>query len=264
MTTPYFYIIEHVSSRKYYAGVRWAYGCDPSELLTEKGYHTSSDTVNNMIADQGLSAFVIRKIKTFDDDEQLRAFETRFLKRVNAAVNDRFLNRHNNEKVSFGTSEFKNAMVKKHGVEHSMHDPESKKLMIQTTIERHGAVGYQNPHVKEKANEGLVEKFGSIEEAGRYCRKKADATMLERHGVTNPSQVPEFNEKKKETYKRKNHSKGKKNSQYGTKWVTDGITVKKIYSNELASYLADGWTQGRKKASIKSTLFIQLEYHLAI
>jgi hypothetical protein len=39
------------------------------------------------------------------------------------------------------------------------------------------------------------------------------------------------------------HQKGKKNSQYGTMWITDGINNKKI---KKVSMIPEGWNKGRK------------------
>jgi hypothetical protein len=88
MSTPYFYIIEHKETGKYYAGSRMAVGCHPSDLLV--GYSTSSNTIQNL----GIENFTVRKIVTRHDAYD---YETRFLQRVDARNNDRFYNKHNNE-----------------------------------------------------------------------------------------------------------------------------------------------------------------------
>ena len=95
----YFYIIQHTESKIYYAGVRYAKNCNPNELLTIGGYSTSSNIVNNIISEFGLSSFVIRKIKQFQTQEEVINYETRFLKRVNARTNDTFFNMHNNTAI---------------------------------------------------------------------------------------------------------------------------------------------------------------------
>ena len=43
----------------------------------------------------------------------------------------------------------------------------------------------------------------------------------------------------------KDHQKGKKNSQYGTMWVTKNNENKKIKKSELDNYLKSGWEEGR-------------------
>lgn len=49
------------------------------------------------------------------------------------------------------------------------------------------------------------------------------------------------------TYKSIDHQQGEKNSQYGTCWVTDGKTDKKIKKENIESYLETGWVRGRVK-----------------
>lgn len=55
--TPYFYIIQHKTSKKMYAGARWAEGCHPGEFMQPKGYQTSSNTILDIIEQEGLEAF---------------------------------------------------------------------------------------------------------------------------------------------------------------------------------------------------------------
>lgn len=52
----------------------------------------------------------------------------------------------------------------------------------------------------------------------------------------------ESRDKRKATMKRKGHSKGEKNSQYGTKWITNGVKNKKLKSEEN---MPDGFYFGR-------------------
>jgi hypothetical protein len=49
--------------------------------------------------------------------------------------------------------------------------------------------------------------------------------------------------KRKETYRNIKHQQGKKNSQYGTMWITNGTESKKIKKDDL---IPDGWKKGRK------------------
>lgn len=93
---PYFYIIQHVASGKYYAGSKYSKDAEPSKLLTEDGYKTSSKIVNAIIKKEGLSSFVINRIRSFDDKKSAYDYETRFLKKVDAANNECFINFHNN------------------------------------------------------------------------------------------------------------------------------------------------------------------------
>jgi hypothetical protein len=57
---------------------------------------------------------------------------------------------------------------------------------------------------------------------------------------------PEAIAKRKEVFKSINHQQGQNNSQFGTCWVHNGMQNKKIKKEELASYIAQGFTKGRK------------------
>ncbi len=101
--TPYFYTIQHINSGKYYAWVRYGKKANPDQLLKSNGYNTSSAVVKEIILDEGLESFIIRKIKIFETGEQALNYESRFLKRVNASFNDSFLNRSNNSISTLNT-----------------------------------------------------------------------------------------------------------------------------------------------------------------
>ena len=103
MNKPYFYIIEHIPSRKYYAGVRFAKNCNKDELLKEDGYCTSSNLVNQIIKEDGLESFKIRKIKEFDNKFDAMEYEAKFLHKVNAMHNARFLNLNNTASFNYNT-----------------------------------------------------------------------------------------------------------------------------------------------------------------
>ena len=94
MKDPYFYIIKHNSSERYYAGVNYSKP-DSTKLLTEGGYITSSKVVKRIIRDEGLGSFSIDRIKHFSSSDAAIQYETRFLQKINAKDNNDFLNRWN-------------------------------------------------------------------------------------------------------------------------------------------------------------------------
>ncbi len=98
ITIPYFYIIKHGPTGKYYAGCKINSEADSSNLMTENGYKTTSKIVKNLIKKDGLESFQILRIKHFDLPEQALDYETRFLLKVNAAENPMFFNLHNGGK----------------------------------------------------------------------------------------------------------------------------------------------------------------------
>lgn len=62
---PYFYIIQDIENLKYYAGCKYSKDADPTLLLVENGYHTSSGTIKKLIAENGLLRFAIKKFEYF-------------------------------------------------------------------------------------------------------------------------------------------------------------------------------------------------------
>ena len=71
--------------------------------------------------------------------------------------------------------------------------------------------------------------------------------MLEATGRTLPlareaARSLESRKKRKETFKEINHQKGPKNSQFGTMWITDGKSNKKIKRGDL---IPEGYFPGR-------------------
>ena len=74
---------------------------------------------------------------------------------------------------------------------------------------------------------------------------KRERENIQRHqpkGVEAAKSEPSRN-KRKETFKQNNHSKGERNSQYGTMWITNGELNKKIRKDDP---LPEGYYPGRK------------------
>lgn len=62
--------------------------------------------------------------------------------------------------------------------------------------------------------------------------------------ATEAAQSDNAVKKRKETFKIIKHAQGSKNSQYGTMWITDGSTNRKIKKEEV---IPEGWRKGRQK-----------------
>ena len=223
--SPYFYIIQHINSGKYYAGVKYAENANPDQFLKFNGYQTSSTIIKQIILEEGLDSFVIRKIKVFETGEEALDYESRFLRRVNAAFNDNFLNRSNNSisTLNVDWEKRKQGNVEKYGYEYAMQSEFIKNKGKQTNLEKYGCENvFQNEDIKYKSKQTMVEKYGyeypsqvpeflekqkqtNLEKYGfSYItqtpefQEKSKQTMLERYGVSNISQSPEIKEKKKE------------------------------------------------------------------
>lgn len=128
MTTPYFYIIEHLKTGKRYAGSRWQKGCHPNEFMQKNGYKTSSATVQNIIDQEGITSFAIIELVPMEDPY---SYETKFLNENSCAVSEKWFNKHNNlgKPAPYGTEEFKTIMIEKYGVSHNSQIPEVRKNM---------------------------------------------------------------------------------------------------------------------------------------
>jgi hypothetical protein len=137
---PYFYIIQNIHSKKYYAGSKYSReDCDVSLLLKDNGYCTSSSIVNKIIEKTGITSFIIRKTKVFDNAQQAYNYETRFLKRVDAANNIKFYNCHNNDLKcpSFGTIEYSQLLYDKYGVINANYIPGVADKISQKALSRY-------------------------------------------------------------------------------------------------------------------------------
>jgi hypothetical protein len=192
---PYFYVIEHVTSGKKYAGCRYAKGCNPVEFMQHGGYYTSSSTVKQIIDEEGLKSFKIIEIKT--DIGDVYEYETKFLVENDCAASEQWLNQHNNIGMALGTEEFKAAMFTKHGVENSMHSEECKRKHRQTMLKNHG-VEYpgQSEEAKEKLRQTMLKNYG-VENPmqSEIVKEKYRQTCLKNYGVENAGQAKEQRER---------------------------------------------------------------------
>mgnify|MGYP003593220292 CR=1 FL=1 len=64
-----------------------------------------------------------------------------------------------------------------------------------------------------------------------------------RNNETSQMQTLEAKEKRRVSLQRIKHQQGSKNSQFGTKWITDGESSRKIKRDEA---IPEGWKKGRK------------------
>ena len=96
--TPYVYLIGWKKKNMYYYGVRYAKGCDPSDLFTT--YFTSSKHVKRFIEENG-NPDIIRVRKTFDSISEAQQWEHKVLRRINAKERADFLNKTDNICISY-------------------------------------------------------------------------------------------------------------------------------------------------------------------
>lgn len=227
---PYFYIIQHINSGVYYAGAKYAKNANPDNLLRPDGYQTSSKVIQQIILDEGLESFVIRKIKVFETGGEALEYESRFLRKVNASFNEFFLNRSNNsmstlnidyEKtkqtnlIRYGFENILNVpefqekknqtMIKNFGVSHALQSKELKEKYKQTCLEKYGVEhSFQSKEVIEKRNRNNLEKYGAINVfQNEDIKEKIKQANLKNFGVEYAMQSEEIKEKSKQTLLRK-------------------------------------------------------------
>lgn len=99
----------------------------------------------------------------------------------------------------------------------------------------------------QKSFEIVRKRFSILPFNNQSTRKKAVATIIERYGKdgfrTFSGREHTNETKQKMSEKAKINSKGEKNSQFGTRWITNGKESKKISREEN---LPTGWRYGRK------------------
>lgn len=200
--TPYFYIIQEISTGIYYAGARWAKGCHPDELLKENGYWTSSKIVNKLLEENGLESFTIRKIRFFETPEETLNYEINFLLRVKAKNNNRFYNMHNGDLLlPYGSEGFITYMIRTYGVKNCSSIDWVKEKKKETKLKNFGDENYNN---REKAKETNNKKYGGN---APFCSKsvieKFEDDNMEKYGYKWPMEREDVREKRKKTFMEK-------------------------------------------------------------
>lgn len=151
MTRPYFYIIEHISTNKKYAGSRWAKNCSPEEFMKPGGYTTSSNKINDIIKREGLSSFNIVSLIEMNDPYE---YETIFLVTNDCSNSDEWFNSHNNSRPPpFGSEQFKTIMKQKYGVTHNTSIVEVKAKMIASLLQTYK----ENPEMLKNRAKKIAE-----------------------------------------------------------------------------------------------------------
>lgn len=197
-TTPYFYIIQHIESKKLYAGSKWAIGCHPDEFMQPKGYQTSSNLINSIIEQEGLSAFSILRIDTYCDDIHPYDYESSFLRCLDCAKSPDWYNGHNNNGVPWGTEEYKEKLLENYGVENVFQLESVKVKSKKTNLKKYGVeYASQSKEIKDKTISTCLENWG-VEYAlqSQDVRDKSTKTVLAKYGVENVSKSQEIKDKK--------------------------------------------------------------------
>lgn len=215
MKTPYFYIIEHKTTQQYYAGCKINASANSSNFMTEKGYKTTSKIVRKIIENEGLEAFKIVKIKHFKSAQEAVWYETRFLQKVNAAQNPRFLNQQNGGKNFINKGGYK----LKESTKNKMRKPKSEKtIKKQNEEKRNRPKSVYQKMVETRKKNGLPWHSDKMRERIKeFNQTYWDNEKREKHAEL----MREYYKKtpiSEETRKKlKERSQGKNNKMYGKK-----------------------------------------------
>lgn len=187
---PYFYIIQEVATGVYYAGSKYGKDANPKNLMTEDGYHTSSKIIKNIVSQNGVKSFIVRKVKTFRKAKDAQEYETRFLKRVNARVNPMFYNGHNNDGF-MDISKLEITMLNMYGSKNVFQSEWFRFHRKQTLSEKYGDPNFNN---REKASKTLIEKYGT---SNAFIANDSDFYLnrsemwKQSYGVSHPAKTEE-------------------------------------------------------------------------
>ena len=195
-TISYFYIIQHKTTKKLYAGSKWAKGCNPNTFMIPNGYTTSSPTINSIIENEGLDSFYILRIDTNLDGLSSYDYETLFLQCNDCANSSDWYNGHNNTGMAFGLPSFqeksKQTCLEKYGVENAIQSQLIKEKSKQTCLSKYGVeYGLQSSIIREKSKNTMLDKYGvEYPCQNPTIQEKNKQTCLENSGYDNPSKNP--------------------------------------------------------------------------
>ena len=167
---PYYYLIKHKPSGKYYAGSQYGKNSNPDNLL--KTYFTSSKLVKELIEQDGVESFQIEYVDCRPD---AREYEQNYLMEVYKKYGrEKFLEIYLNRNLSPGillTEEIIEKANKKRKVSNSIS---AKKLLEEG---RHNFQLNPNPSYKEKNKKKTSERmkgndYGSLRNVTDELRNK--------------------------------------------------------------------------------------------
>lgn len=211
MTIPYTYKIKCLPTNQWYYGVRWARGCNPTDLWTT--YFTSSGQIKKLIQEFGKDAFVAKVSRVFGTNKEAQAHEHRFLNRTKAATNGAFINKANG---GFHFSPHGNVVIHNIATQReTWHDPglpipEGWKLGVSDVHRKNNSECRKG---REAHNKGKPsKKTGPCQDSRReairlsrlntkkitceFCSKETDPGNFKRyHGTNckhNPNRDPEY------------------------------------------------------------------------
>ena len=237
---PYTYLIGWSRINKYYYGVQYRIGCDPSDLWTK--YWTSSYMVNEYRELYG-EPDIIQVRKQFTDIQPARLWEHKVLRRMKVVKNDMWINQTDN--ISFSVEACKKgaaAVAEKYpnGIGIVIASVEQRKEWASLGGKSSGGVNSGSVSSGEKTGADNVSLkrgwFGiSSVERKNIGDKVGEKLVSEKLGFHNP----------KFDSKRSDWARKAGLSHTGKYWVFKEGKKKLIKEELLQQYIIDGWRSPR-------------------
>ena len=214
--TPYTYFLLHLPTGLKYYGSKYGKGSNPESFWKPGGYFTSSAKVKKLVEEYGVNSFRAEVRKIFSNPDQALRYEYKFLKKVKALKKNDWLN------DNYGGEKFRHVGP---ASEKTLQAQRNKKQSLESNIKRSNALKGRIITNETRKKMSEVQKNRSIEDETTR-REKIRQHALGRH---------QTEEVKKEL----------SNIVSNTRWVNKEMIQKKVHKDELASYINDGWNNGR-------------------
>ena len=194
----------------------------------DDGYFGSGKLLKRAITKYGKENFSFEILELFNSEEELNQAEKEL-------ITEEFCQRDDNYNLCVGG---------KGGFSYINRTLTKQERITRAKIASRAGVEARTEETKQRALKTRRKRF----EQGMYDTSKRSAYLKQgiqdKFGVPNVSLVPSVVEKRKLTYRKNLHSQGKRNSQYGTIWITDGALNKK---QKALDQIPEGWYKGRVK-----------------
>lgn len=197
------------------------------------GYMGSGKYIKRSIEKHGIEAFTKEILFVFDNAMDMWAKEAEL-------VTEKFIGEPNTYNLKVGGNGGFDQLDRTTD-SHITAMKKGRKITNQTLLEKYGEDWHTIISEKGRAKSRIVleelRKNPEFVENQNKHREKGRQQAL----------TDEAKQKRKATMTANGHSQGEKNSQFGTRWITNPTTKenKKIKSQDLSTYLSTGWILGR-------------------
>lgn len=185
----------------------------------DDGYMGSGKYIKRSIKKHGLENFVKEILYILDSEEEMNAKEKEL-------VTEEYCDREDTYNICPG-GQGGWGYINQNGI---------------SLTEKHASAAKENA---KKATEKLVQLMKDDEWKRSFCKIIKETHYSKKHGYINPFKNKRHSQSYIDSVKGHKKQCGKKNSQYGTMWITNGIENKKIKKEELDFWVDKGYYKGR-------------------